>query len=568
MWRAPPTGGARLADAAHARFPGCLRIDMQPMSDSDASLWLAGQTHARQNRWEQAMACFGALVKSAPGFVPAWLELSNACQRLERYREALDAARKAAQISEDCHPMLALAVAARLRQFDENEAVVDYVRRTRLAERVPAQKRASLAMLLSNAGANELASRVVEETAGATTPAFFHMRGLLSMFAGDMPGAKGAFEQALRCDDAYAPAYELLSELPGSAGNADRIRAIGSLVQRSSVAPLHRVLLGYALHRELHALQEFDHAWAALSDAHRLSRELRPYDAARERQLFEALRLSRLPPRVASARERPGCTPIFIVGMYRSGSTLLERMLSGHPQVAAAGETYFVTRALAAATDHACRSVVDLPMASRLSGHNDLSWRSDLLARLEGASAGKLFVTEKQNANFLLLGQIACVLPHARFLHIVRDPADTCFSNLRTCFTREAAYARDMLDVAGYHGLYQGLMRHWRSLFADRILDVRYEELVADPAPVLSRAAAFCGFEYAATMADVSRPGGNITTASAGIARAGVDHGRGGSWRHYARQLSPMLDRLAQADGECREERQARSPLLEGSRVA
>ena len=154
-------------------------------------------------------------------------------------------------------------------------------------------------------------------------------------------------------------------------------------------------------------------------------------------------------------------------------------------------------------------------------------------------------MTEKLPPNLLNAGFIAKALPNAKILHMVRNPADVCFSNLRTYFTQAAAYSYDQLQLADYHAKYLDLMRHWHDVMPGRILDVAYDDLVSDTEATARRVFAFCGLPFEPAALSVDRQPGAVATASAAYVRSGILRDRGAAWKPYERHLQPLLDRLA-----------------------
>jgi hypothetical protein len=156
-------------------------------------------------------------------------------------------------------------------------------------------------------------------------------------------------------------------------------------------------------------------------------------------------------------------------------------------------------------------------------------------------------VTEKLPPNLINAGFIAKALPHARILHMVRDPRDTCFSNLRTYFNRTATYSYDQLQLAGYYRQYRELMRHWHAVMPGRILDVDYDELVNHPEASTGKVLAFCGLPFESGTLSIGKSGA-VATASSAYVRNGILRNRGAAWKHYADHLRPMLDALGDVE--------------------
>jgi hypothetical protein len=197
------------------------------------------------------------------------------------------------------------------------------------------------------------------------------------------------------------------------------------------------------------------------------------------------------------------------------------------------------------ATDHFCSGTADLELVERSAASDYGLIGRGFLEAMHWRARGKPFVTEKLNPNFILAGQIAKALPQAKLLHMRRDPADTCFSNLRTLFTTEAAYSYDQIEIADYYKAYSDLMGHWREVMPDRILDIGYDRLVEQPETEATRVAEHCGLRFKPEMLDIGGERGMVATASSNQVRQGILKDRGRAWKPYERHVAPMLDRLA-----------------------
>jgi len=156
----------------------------------------------------------------------------------------------------------------------------------------------------------------------------------------------------------------------------------------------------------------------------------------------------------------------------------------------------------------------------------------------------KKFFTDKLPSNFLNAGFIASALPSARIIHMVRDPLEVCFSNLRELFSSANPFSYEMDELAAWYIDYRRLMAHWHALFPGRILDVDYAELTRDPETVMRRVAAFCGIDYVPGMRDPRSSTRAVATASAVQVREGVVRRETPKWAPYARQLQPLADAL------------------------
>lgn len=516
------------------------------MSNKQQALWQQGQRHTQHQQWSQAAAAYEAIVDHDRSFLPAWLELSTAREKLDDYRESFRCVLAAAKV-DGVPPMAGLAVARRLRRFEALPELQAYIERTGLAGSLSPEKLIDLASFFASAGDHgktlvwiEHALKLRSDLAEA-----HNMHGLALMFAGRPEASAEAFERVLKLRPSFAAVYSVLSRVAKTTPEHNHVDVLRRMLAQPNLTAKDEGHLGYALHNELHDLGDHDGAWDALQRACRARRIEQPYDHARAMAVFDTLRSTF---NAEFARGEPvedPMTPIFIVGMHRSGTTLLERILSGHPDVADAGETYTFSAQLRYAADHFDHTIVDGTILERARDFDYRAIGRGFLDAMRTRGRGGAFVTEKLNPNFILLGPIAKALPQARLLHMRRDPADTCFSNLRTLFTNEASYSYDQIEMADYYKAYRDLMDHWRQALPGRVFDIDYDAMVAEPEAQARRIAGHCGFDFRPDMLEVGRDSGMVATASSNQVRKGILTNRGGLWRAYERHLGPMLDRLA-----------------------
>ena len=230
--------------------------------------------------------------------------------------------------------------------------------------------------------------------------------------------------------------------------------------------------------------------------------------------------------------------------MHRSGTTLLEQLLDGHSQVQGIGELYDFTAQMRYATDHHCRGVIDATIAERAGGVDYRAVGEGYLAGLEWRLGERRCFTDKLPSNFLNLGFICSALPQARILHMVRDPLEVCFSNLRELFSDANPYSYDQRELAAYYRQYQRLMAHWRAQWGDRILDIEYTELTRDPETVMRRVTAFCGLEFEPAMMALGARTRGVATASAVQVRQGIVAREAPKWKPYEGYLQPLIEAL------------------------
>ena len=224
--------------------------------------------------------------------------------------------------------------------------------------------------------------------------------------------------------------------------------------------------------------------------------------------------------------------------MFRSGSTLVERMLAAHDEVVAGGELDLIP------------SIVD-----RSSPYPEAAGEPKAIARarsvyIEGLSSNfpaDKMVTDKRPDNFLHIGLIKALFPDARIIHTQREPLDNILSLYFLHLDPGMAYALDIEDAAHWYGQYQRLMDHWKSLYGADIFDVDYDELVKDPRSVAEPLLAFCGLDWDERCLSPHRVPGSVRTASVWQVREPLHQRSSGRWKNYRAQLGELLKLFPQA---------------------
>lgn len=349
--------------------------------------------------------------------------------------------------------------------------------------------------------------------------------------------------RALELNPTYAGAWKLLADLGQLTAEADLDGLQQALErldgQNGEQAKIHAALALLAEREE-----DFARAFEHFDRANALVRAGLDYDVSEDEALMKntaevfGAELSR---RLAGQGGDRG-RMIFIVGMPRSGTTLVEQILAGHSQVHAGGELSFFEDALAV---HGVKGRHAYPLAAKHWQGRDLrAMARYYLDQLEVLEPAAPWVTDKMPGNFLYLGAIRAVFPEARIIHCMRDPIDTCLSNYRQVFTSRQDFSYDLTDLTRYYNAYRGLMEHWRALLGDAILDVSYEHLVQNAEEDVRKIFAHCGLDWEAACLDVKKRRHAVYTASATQVREGIHARNVERWRKYEAFIQLLLKGL------------------------
>ncbi len=443
-------------------------------------------------------------------------------------------------------PPLAPEVVEGLRLFAAHDALAHWAQTYPNRAALAAADQTRIAAALSAIGAHALA-REWADAAVAAAPddgVCRVNRALIHQYAGQFDAAQADLDHVLGTPQESAMGYWLQSRLRRQTADSNHVAVLRERLQRP-LDPRDRERLQFALFKELDDLGDTEAAWHALSAACASVNARAPYDRAQHERLFALLKHEVIAPDAASSERtttRAGeHIPIFIVGLHRSGTTLLESMLGAHAGVYAYGESPRLTAALRYAADHYCATVIDEPLARRLPQLDDERVRELFMAEGHHAIGDATHVTEKRPDNFQLIGVIRRALPHAKVLHLRRDPMDVCFANLRENFPDALTHTNSLDDLAHYHGLYRDLMAHWHAAYRGFVLDVDYEGLVTDPQNTSRRVFEFCGLPWDHGVIDPVRwRARSINTLSSVQARSAVHRGSVGRWQAYAHWLEPL----------------------------
>lgn len=501
---------------------------------------------AEDGNWEAAIQAWERLLQLGGEDADARVQLSYAWSLAGSYRAARDNAVRAADAVALKRKVL-LELLPRLRTFNEIPLLLRCIDKMGPLSSVPIPVLLRAASQLSNAALPEKALVLLDEARRGDPeyPATLLARAQVLMYCGRMDEARADVERALRRAPSIAHGYWLQAALRRQTQDTNHVDAIRKqLASGRSVGDL--ALLNFALHKELDDLGDHSGAWIALEHGCQAKRSMLRYRLDENRRLLEDLLAAPIP---APARQREGAEviPIFIVGMHRSGTTLLEHILDRSKRVKGIGELYDFTSAMRWATDHHCRGVIDRTIVARSSKvfYSEVGRR--YLDGMRWRLSGESLFTDKLPSNFLNVGFIAAAQPEARILHMVRDPVETCFSNLRELFSDANPYSYDQTELADYHAGYRMLMQHWHANLPGHILDVDYARLTREPEVVMREVCRFCGIEF---HPDMLRTGGEqrgVVTASAVQVRDAIQVRDQPKWKPYERYLGRLLGALPKA---------------------
>lgn len=366
----------------------------------------------------------------------------------------------------------------------------------------------------------------------------------------------GRFDEALR---AFDTALEMQPDTVGvyvNLADAKRFRdsndkhlhAIeGFLAKINTLKEEDQMHAGFAAAKAYDDLRRYDVGFPYLIRANALKRKTVDYDEKAVLALFDRIR-STFTRELVEAKTGGGFAtnkPIFVLGMPRSGTTLVEQILASHPSVTGAGEVKDVTETVNSVRGSDGLQAAYPEFVPVLSPQELAKIGQHYATKLERHAPGAARITDKMPSNFYFVGLIHLALPGATIIHTNRNAVDTCLSCFSKLFAGEQSQTYDLAELGRYYRAYHGLMAHWREVLPkDAFLDVQYEEVVADTEGQARRMLEHCGLEWTPRVLDFHRTERSVKTASARQVRQPIYGSSVARWRNYEKFLGPLLQEL------------------------
>lgn len=492
----------------------CCQLVLKYMPKMVEAHFLIGLVGIESRDWGTATRAFKNVVALDPNHVAAWAQLARAFVTSGQYANAEAALAKAVML--ECSDPLVLDVIGTVYSLlgDQPTALSWY-----------------------DKAANQSSSDIYELS-----------RAKALTFLGQFEEADSALDRVLAEKPEAAQAHWMKSRLK-KATSEGHIEIMEKILSNSPDRSGASTFLNYAIGKEYEDLGNWDKAFVAYSKGAKSRRAEVEFDEEAEQAMFDAFAATYTREWLENAGQgNPDISPIFVVGQPRTGTTLVERIMTAHSNVASAGELQQFSMSIKRLSG----IVSPKPMTAEIVNS---------AAAIDPAELGTMYLNttrsirgdaprfvDKLPVNYLYVPLILAALPNAKIIHVTRDPMDSCFSSFKQLFAEAYFHSYDLEEMARHHVRYRRLMERWQAVAGDRMLEINYENAVEETEVTARNIIKYLDLEWQDACLEFHRQDGSVTTASAAQVREKAHTRSVGLWRRFEEQLEPARQILADAE--------------------
>jgi len=481
--------------------------------DNVTAMRLWARLGIEQERFADAEVFLQKAVEVAPDFSRAWADLCSVQLEQEKFEDVINSAGALIKLnprSADGHVWLAAATAA---SGNHSAAVESYDKALEIAP-------------------NHVGAMCGKGNACRTT--------------GDQDGAIAAYRDSIKANPLYAEAYWSLANLKTFRFEDAEVDGMLALVGDERISPEGQVQLNNALGLEFEGRKEYDRAFEFIDSGNKLRREQEFYDRVENEEKTD-LSIEVFTPQFIDDKAGhgdPDPAPIFIVGLPRSGSTLLEQILSSHSKVDGTHELPEIGKTIRSNQTLVNPEVRYPKSVANIDSDDFRKLGSEYIERTRRHRSDRPYFTDKNPNNFVHVGLLHLILPNAKIINARRHPLDSCFGSYKQLFASGQPFTYDLVELGEYYLQYQRLMDHWHEVMPGKVLDVRYEEVVADLEGQVRRILDYCELDWEESCLNFHETSRSVKSASSEQVRQPIYTSAVHTWRHYEAHLEPLIETL------------------------
>lgn len=511
-----------------------------------------GESYRRAMKPGQALVMFEKSVALKPEYLLAHLGIANVYRDQQRRPEAIARYRLALALNPKFAEAYHYLGVIFLEQGRQAEAIT-YLRKAADLKPGYTEARLALAQALDNDGhideAIETYLAIIED-APKVGAAHNNVANLLKT-KGNIDEAIIHYEKALELNPANVQAHYNLSRARKTAESQDDISKMERMLEQEGIPESDRTNIHFTLGKIYDDLERYDEAFEHFKKGNEFDNRVPPFDEDMHNQVLDRL-IEIFNPNFFARREGFGSEskrPIFIVGMPRSGTTLTEQVIASHSKVFGAGELEQIGQLVNAISAEISGSAGYPDNASDLDAMTACRLGETYVTYVKRLSNDSPFITDKMPGNFMHLGFISLFLPKARIIHCQRQPMDSCLSCYFQHFTSPMPFSVSLEALGKYYQGYERLMAHWNKVLPTPILNVNYEDMVADHEATTRRILEYCDLEWEDACIKSHETSRTVKTASTWQVRQPLYKTSVERWKHFEAHLQPLKDALGPSFG-------------------
>ena len=468
-----------------------------------------GLTHHAQGDYEQAVACYEQALKYQPNDYIVLNNLGCTFRILQKFDKATACFRKTLSIEPsyaEAHYNLGFVLSLQQMYADSFDSL-------------------------------QLALSIKPEY-----PEAYALLGKNYLVQGDFNNALASCKKSLSINPYDEMAVFLMASIQNCAEDKDTVTKIEHLFLQKDIKDEQKRYSAFALGKAYADTGDYDKSFFYLSEGNRLERRSYEYSIEEDERLFDLIKevYNELYILKHSNEDNKDNTPIFILGMPRSGTSLVEQILASHPDVYGAGELEDLQRIILNLTGHNSPFEAFEKISRNGGDFYELLAEEYLVGSRKHSSSAK-FITDKMPHNFLYIGAIRLAFPNAKIIHCVRGPMDNCFSIYKHLFEGGwHKYANDLQELGQYYLIYLDLMKYWNNVFPGSIYDLKYEDMIADQEGETRKLLQHCGLSWNDQCLSFYKTSRNVSTLSLVQVRKPIYKDSVQLWEKYRKHLEPL----------------------------
>jgi tetratricopeptide (TPR) repeat protein len=509
-----------------------------------------GNTLKEQGKLEEAVSSYKKAISIKPDYADAYSNLGNALKEQGKLEEAVSSYKKAISIKPDYAEVYYNLGHALKEQGRLEEAVSSYKKTISINPSL-AEAYYNLGNILQDQEKSEEAVASYKKAISINpdyADAYSNLGNTLKN-QGKLEEAVSSYKKAIAIKPDLAEAYYNLSTTKEFSDVSET--QVMKDILKSAGTNNDKIFLNFALGKAMSDINNDSEAFKYFIAGNRLKRADLVFDildAAKTAKKFQKT----FNKSFFESRKGFGCkdkTPIFILGMPRSGSTLIEQILSSHPDVYGAGELSFIEHNIL--QKMSSNSVKMIPhTVSRFTSNDVSELCNKYIKQIREIEPKTKFIIDKMPDNYFYIGVIKLILPNAKIIHSVRSPEDTCLSIFRAKFTETHNYAYELSELGQYYRMYSELMAHWHDTFPGTIYDVHYEKLTVSQEDETRKLLDFCELNWNDKCLSFHKTVRNVKTASNYQVRQPMYTNSVNGWKRFEKQLQPLIESLGDLASE------------------